>query len=153
MTSSTDSAAMLINALLTNAATASLGTLSATGAPFVSLVNIAPLDSRHVIMLLSGLAQHTRNLRDDPRTSLLIVGPVEPQTDALSAHRVTLSGRTSIVKKDHDDLERQCMLQRHPSAAMYAELGDFSIYRFEIIEAHLVAGFGQIRTVPAEKLI
>jgi heme iron utilization protein len=153
VTSSYDAAAVVVSSLLTQAKTASLGTIGSGGAPFVSLVNIARFESRSVVMLLSGLAQHTRNLRDDDRCSLLIVGPVEPESDPLSAQRVTLSGFATMLRHDEDDRERHCLLAKHPSASMYAGLGDFSIFRFEIGEAHLIAGFGQIRTIPGEKLL
>lgn len=152
MTSSSDQAASIVSSLLDLARTASLGTIGSHGAPFVSLVNIARHDSLHLVMLLSGLAQHTRNLRDDSRCSLLIIGPIETDSDPLAAQRVTLSGFATMLRRDEDDQERHCLLSKHPSASLYAGLGDFSIFRFEIIEAHLVAGFGQIRTIPAENL-
>jgi heme iron utilization protein len=152
VTSSYDPAALVVSSLITQAKAASLGTVGSSGAPFVSLVNIARFESRSVVMLLSGLAQHTRNLRDDSRCSLLIVGPIEPNADPLTAPRVTLSGSVVILRHDEDDRERHCLLSKHPSAAMYAGLGDFSVFRFEIVEAHLVAGFGQIRTITADKL-
>ena len=36
-------------------------------------------------------------------------------------------------------------LARWPQAANYFALGDFALWRFEIEEARLIAGFGEIR--------
>ncbi len=152
MTSNSDSSAAIVNELLDQASAAGLGTIQTSGAPFVSLVNVARFDRLHVVMLLSGLAQHTRNLRRDDRCSLLITGPIEPGVDALAAQRVSLSGRVDELKRGNDEAERACLLTRHPSAAMYAELGDFAIFRFEISDAHLVAGFGRIQAMRADQL-
>ena len=103
-------------------------------------------------MLLSALAQNTRNLRADGRCSLLVASGTKPGIDPLTAPRVTLSGRAVMLTRDSDEAERQCMLSRHPSSAMYAEFGDFAIFRFELLEAHLVAGFGRIQTISAREL-
>jgi len=142
----------LINDLIDRTFAASLGTLLPSGTPFVSLVNFSRHDKMHLVMLLSGLAQHTRNLRGDNRCSLLVVGESKPGIDPLAAHRVSLTGQATKLERGTDGPERECMLKRHPGAAMYAELGDFAIYRFEITEAHLVAGFGRIQTILASQL-
>jgi putative heme iron utilization protein len=152
VTPKSDSAATAVNELLNQSFAASLGTNHPSGTPFVSLVNVARLRPDAMVMLLSGLAQHTRNLRADPRCSLLVASETKPGVDPLTAARVTLSGRAVMLSRDRDDAERACMLSRHPSAAMYAEFGDFSIFRFEFDEAHLVAGFGRIQTISADDL-
>lgn len=64
----------------------------------------------------------------------------------------TASLGTNQLTREHDDAERQCMLSRHPSAGMYADFGDFAIFKFELSEAHLVAGFGRIQTLSAKDL-
>jgi len=141
-----------INELLNDAYSASLGTNHPSGTPFVSLVNVSRFGSTDVVMLLSALAQNTRNLRADGRCSLLVASGTKPGIDPLTAPRVTLSGRAVMLTRDSDEAERQCMLSRHPSSAMYAEFGDFAIFRFELLEAHLVAGFGRIQTISAREL-
>src|SRR5689334_10818044 len=41
------------------------------GYPYGSLITFA-LDEHRPVLLISALAEHTRNLRDDPRSSLLV---------------------------------------------------------------------------------
>lgn len=63
MTSKSESAVNTINELLSDSGAGSPGTNHSSGTPFVSLVNVARFSATALVMLLSGLAQHTRNLR------------------------------------------------------------------------------------------
>ncbi len=141
-----------IRAIIANTLAASLGTLSENGAPFVSLVTIASPDPTKLVMLLSGLAKHTRNLDRHSECSLLLIEPGGESGDPLAGARVTLSGRVRKLTRNEDESQRNCFLNLHASAAMYADFGDFAFYEFEVIEAHLVAGFGRIQTVSGDQL-
>ena len=135
-----------------SAETASLGTVSPTGHPFVSLVTVAATSPTTAVMLLSGLAKHTKHLQQDERCSLLITAPQGESGDPLAAARITVVGRAVRLPRGEDTAERDLFLDRHPSAAMYADFDDFAMYRVQIEEAHLVAGFGRIETVSADQL-
>jgi len=100
-------------------------------------------------MLLSRLAEHTKNLERDPRASLLFVREPSPGEEAMTAMRLTLLGR---CEKDTDPQSREFYLARHPDAARYADFSDFSLYRFEIEAGHLVAGFGRIVSLTRPEL-
>ena len=101
-------------------------------------------------MLLSDLAEHAKNLARDPRASLLLVREPEPGSEAMTAMRLTLTGRAA---KEADAGERRLYVARHPDAARYADFSDFSLYRFEIDAGHLVAGFGRIVALTREELL
>lgn len=128
---------------------ATLATLTAEGDPFASYVLTAPDQDGAPLMLLSKLAVHTRNLQRDARASLLYVREADAGSEAMTALRVTLTG--SAVKDDDPEMRRR-YVARHPDAARYAGFTDFSVYRFEIATAHLVAGFGRIVTLTADEL-
>jgi putative heme iron utilization protein len=123
------------------AATATLGTLDETGAPFVSLVTVATTPAGDPAFLLSDLAVHTANLKRDPRASLLLVAPGGEGGDPLAGARLTLAG---TVARDDDPATRRRFLARHPEAAGYAGFADFGFYRLAVTSGHLVAGFGRI---------
>ena len=127
--------------VLRAAATGTLATLR-DGAPFASLVTVAASEAGEPILLLSGLAVHTRNLARDRRASLLLVEPGGEGGDPLAGARLTLSG--TVSEKDADPALRRQFLVRHESAAGYADFTDFGFYRFVIASGHLVAGFGRI---------
>jgi putative heme iron utilization protein len=129
---------------------AALATVDAQGAPFASLVIIAPASDGTPLMLLSTLAVHTRNIERDPRASLLVVGEPAGEGSAVTAPRLSLLGR---VLPDASPESRSRYLAVHPDASLYADFADFAVYRFEIASAHLVAGFGRIVDLGASELL
>ncbi|KAA1260981.1 hypothetical protein LF1_35230 [Rubripirellula obstinata] len=145
-----------ISVILDESLAGSLGTICESGGPFVSLVTvapvIAPVGPRRVSMLLSGLAVHTKNLLRNGSASLLLVSPGGESGDPLAGSRVTLTGTVTRLSRDDDGEVRSAFLAKHPSAAMYADFGDFAFFILEIEQAHLVAGFGKVVTVSGDEL-
>src|SRR5207248_8808158 len=126
---------------------ASLGT-SLGGGPFVSLVAAACDSDASPLLLLSDLAQHTKNLLADPTVSLLFED-VAGHADPLAGPRLTLLGRA-----ERYDVPRAAarFAARHPPSASYAGFADFHLYRVSIERGHLVAGFGRIAWIEAAEL-
>ncbi len=118
------------------------------GRPYVSLVLVAPDADGAPLLLLSDLAQHSRNLAADPRLSLLYDG-TEPGADRLAGARLTVLGAAAPCD---DAIALACYLERHPSAALYAGFKDFRLYRVTVERGHLVAGFGRIEWIEGEAL-
>lgn len=110
------------------------------GAPYASLVLYATAVDGAPLLLLSDLADHTGNLKAEPRASLLVDGTAGLD-DPLTGARASLIGR---IRRTEDEADKRRYLARHPSAATYAGFGDFNCYRMEVEAAHLVAGFGRI---------
>lgn len=132
--------------LLRSVDRASLATNMADGSgPYASLVLIAATPAGEPLVLLSDLADHTRNFLADPRVSLMVDGTAG-LADPLTGVRATLQGR---IEKVEDDLLRTRYVRRHPSARFYAGFGDFNLYRIVPDRAHLVAGFGRIHWIEA----
>jgi len=108
--------------------------------PYASLVQVAfDLDGAP-LLLISGLAEHTKNLEADPRCSLLLDGTAG-YAEPLTGPRVTLLAR---AEKTEAPRHRARFLARHPGAAMYADFKDFAFWRLLPGRAHIVAGFGRI---------
>ncbi len=129
----------------------SLATLEAEGsAPYASLAMVALDHDASPLLLLSDLADHTKNLRADPRASLLFDGTAD-RAVPLAGERASVQGRIERVGRDDRLLARY--VARHPDAAAYASFGDFNLYRMRVERAHLVAGFGRIRWVPAKAVL
>lgn len=134
---------------------AALATIDAeTGGPYASLVNIALPASDRPVILISALARHTANLRANPAASLLIAELSAPDGDPLASSRVTLSGRFEQLSDEAAiAMARECFIAAHPAAAGYAGFADFSWWTMCINSAHLVAGFGRIRTITGAELL
>lgn len=124
-------------------------TIEGEGAPYASLVLMACAPDSSPLLLLSTLADHTKNLLEDPVCSLMVDG-TGGLVDPLTGARATLQGR---LEKAEDRSLMERYIRRHPSAAMYAGFGDFSLYRMQVQRAHLVAGFGRIHWVGADEVL
>lgn len=120
---------------------ATLATLGAgNGYPYASLITVATEASGAPIFLISGLAQHTKNLSLDPRASILFDG-TGASGDPLQGARVTLIGR---AEKTESEGVRRRFLARHPEAEFYADFPDFAFWRLAVEGAHYIGGFGRI---------
>src|SRR5271167_648019 len=83
------------------------------GAPYVSLVLVAADLDASPLLLLSDLAQHSRNIAFDPRISLLLDATVG-HPDPLAGPRLTLMGRALPTE------EPRCLgrfVSHHPASA------------------------------------
>jgi hypothetical protein len=127
---------------------ASLAT-SMEGWPYASLVIVAADHDASPLLLLSRLAQHTKNLEQEPRVSLLYDGTAGHE-DPLTGARITVLGRAA---GDERPAAKERFVARHPSAAIYAGFGDFGLWRVQIERAHLVAGFGTIHWLEVDDLL
>lgn len=135
----------------TLAASRTSGTLSTlavdpAGHPYGSLVTTA-LFEHSPVFLISALAEHTRNLRADPRASLLLVEGSDANPLALG--RVTLLGRCEPLTEGLD-AARSAYLEAHPDAKYYLDYGDFSFFRLEVESLRYIGGFGRMSWVSAE---
>jgi hypothetical protein len=127
------------------------GTLATSmrGAPYASLVLIAADLDASPLLLLSDLAQHSRNIAFDPRVSLLIDGTAGYR-DPLTGPRLTVIGQARAVV-DPRRLAR--FTAHHPTSSVYSGFTDFRLYRVAVERGHLVAGFGRIHRIEARDLL
>jgi heme oxygenase (biliverdin-IX-beta and delta-forming) len=138
-----------VRALMRRTDRASLATLMGDGSPYASLVLLALDHDASPLLLLSNLAEHSRNIARDSRVSLLIDGTAGLD-DPLTGSRASLTGSVAIV--DEPRLLAR-FTNRHPSSAGYAGFGDFHLYRMQVSRAHLVAGFGRIRWIEGSEVL
>lgn len=128
-------------------------TLAGEDRPYASLVLTACDHAARPILLLSDLADHTRNIAADDRISLLFDGTYgldEPLTGA----RVTVLGRAARLAGEAELADvRGRYLRRHPSANLYIDFKDFAFYSVAVERAHLVAGFGRIEWIGGADLL
>jgi putative heme iron utilization protein len=105
--------------------------------PSASLITVTAAWDSSPILLLSGLAHHTRNIAADGRAAILFdgtAGYANPQ----QGPRAAFMGRFKPAK---DKRLHQRFLARHPAAAQYAGFGDFEFYRMQVERVHYVGGF------------
>ncbi len=138
--SSFPSHGQLARTLIEPGALASLATLTQSGHPYTSRVPMSALPGSAPIMCVSALAEHTQNLRRDPRASLLVCERVEAGADPLAFAKVTLVGTMTPFQPSDADIDHH--LVEHPHAVDYIGFDDFSWWRFETVKVRYVGGFG-----------
>ncbi len=149
-TRATEDPAWLARCLLRSGRVASLATAS-QGQPFASLVTPACAPDLAVLLLLSTLSEHTRHLMADGRCSILVAGPADtanPQTTP----RVTVTGVAERLPADQVAAAKARFLAVHPYATLYADFGDFSMWRVKPAAALFVGGFARATRLTAAAL-
>ena len=114
------------------------------GFPFGS---VAPFVLDHTgcpVILISTLAEHTKNLDANPRCSL-IVQPYSPDMQT--------AGRATLVCEAHRLNDKDALgpryLRFHPQAESYFAMHDFHFYRLQPVRIRWIGGFGKIHWVEA----
>lgn len=127
-----------------------LSTFSMTepGYPFGSLVAYCLDQDGCLIVLLSALAEHTKNIAQNPKVSLIIVDIKE--SDLQNSKRVTLLADAAKADTKDPSLKER-YYTRFPQARAYGEMLDFSLYRLKPIKLRYVGGFGKASSIePAD---
>jgi hypothetical protein len=143
---------------LLSAGTATLSTIAAerdvAGWPFGSLAPYALHADGTPIVLLSEIAQHTKNLRRDPRLSMFVCDP-RPTGDPQASWRVTVLGRARPLERGEPELEeiQARYRDRVPNAPSYLGTHDFTYFALEPVRVRAIGGFGAIRWLEPEGIL
>ncbi len=135
--------------LLRRSRSGALATGDGDGSPYASLVTVAWDHDGAPLFLLSDLADHTRNLAADARSSLLVEAAsrrANPQTGP----RVSLVGRIAVSDQPR---HRRRFLARHPEAEIYAGFADFRLYSMAVEKAHWVGGFARAHWIEGHRFL
>ena len=126
---------------LHEASCSTLATQSAQlpGYPYATAVPNVLDECHRPLLLVSALAEHTKNLLADHRASLSLVEP--GATKVQTAARITLLGDAEPF--DPDELLKARYLRYLPDAAQYLEL-DFMFFRVNPKRVRFIAGVGKM---------
>jgi len=119
-----------------------LSTISAKleGFPFGSVVPYS-LDGQGMpVILISTIAEHTKNLIRDPRCSITIAGR---KGDVQAKGRLCIVGdMVKLAKTEQDVMERY--YAHFPRSRGYHSTHDFAFYHLKPVAARYIGGFGAI---------
>lgn len=118
------------------------------GYPFGSVAPFVVDHSGAPIILISTIAEHTKNIMQDPKVSLMVLND---EADMQANARLTLIGEAVMADKD-DALLRARYLRYQPQAESYFEMHDFNFYRIQIKQARYIAGFGKMGWLDGDAL-
>jgi heme iron utilization protein len=143
--------------LLNTRRVAALGTLDAqdSGQPCVSMVPFALLgDESSLVIHVSALAAHTRNLLTHSQVSLLVTAADADAEPVHALQRVTFNAVAQFPEQGSPVwiAARGAYLARFAEAEPMTRLGDFRFVLLRPTSARQVAGFGAARSVDAVEL-
>jgi putative heme iron utilization protein len=138
--------------------------------PFGSLAPFALSESGAPIVLVSEIAEHTRNLAKDSRAALFVQDP-EAEGDPQASWRLTVMGRARrlLAKSDErglpgadaairlDDAELAAVHARYsarvPDAPRYFEAHRFGYWRIDPQRTRAIGGFGAIHWLDGDAIL
>lgn len=110
------------------------------GFPFGSVAPFVCNQQAEPVILISTIAEHTKNIQENPKVSLLVFSGAE---DLQANARLTLMGEAFPCDKQDEDL-RARYLRALPQSASYFDMHDFHFYRIQIEQVRYIAGFGRM---------
>jgi len=120
------------------------------GYPFGSVAPFVLDHSCQPVILISNIAEHTKNIIANPKVSLLVFAGAE---DLQANARLTLLGEAAKINKDEDADLRTRYLRYLPQASSYFDMHDFAFYRIQIRQARYIGGFGKMSWMSENDLL
>jgi len=137
-----------IQLLLSQTKVAFLSTQGALG-PESSMAPFAIFEGK-VLLHLSQLARHSKNIQQTPNIGLMICTPETKESSPLALPRISFTGVIEKVSPTDLVKAKSCYLDAIPDAAPLFDFTDFTLYQLCINEVFWVGGFGSARKIPLE---
>lgn len=116
------------------------------GYPFGSVAPYCLNDAGEPVFLISEIAQHTRNLRADPRCSFIVIaGGDDIQANA----RLTLVGECTPVPPDEVEALAGRYYRYFPESLDFHRIHDFVFFVLKPVRCRFIGGFGRIHWLDA----
>lgn len=117
------------------------------GHPFGSITPYLVDHDGSLLVLISTLAEHTKNIQNDPRVSLITHN--QEDSHIQTQGRITVVGTACLVAEREQAGKRY--LRYFPEAQTYFAMHDFSFYRIVPLALRYIGGFGDIHWVKSDK--
>ena len=134
---------------------ATLACTNADGTALASQVAIAWMPgTSKILMHLSTLAKHTRNLLERPHAALSISEVDDGRDDPQTLTRLSLEGTAAVIDRESGDYQAaaKCYLRRLPLAAPRFDFGDFNLFSLNIHASQYVGGFARAFRISPQEL-
>ncbi|MDD5059153.1 MAG: pyridoxamine 5'-phosphate oxidase family protein [Sideroxydans sp.] len=116
------------------------------GHPFGSITPYMVDHDGNLLILISALAEHTKNINHDARVSLITHN--QEDSHIQTQGRITLVGTASLDGQREQIGKRY--LRYFPEAQTYYDMPDFEFYRIVPQALRYIGGFGDIHWIKAE---
>lgn len=122
--------------------------LDVEGYPFGSVVPYCLSEKVEPVILISNIAQHTKNINANSKVSLTIFD--KNKNDVQANGRITYIGDAI---KDDDPYLKDKYINNISDSIKYFEFHDFSIYKIVLKKVRFIDGFGKIYWVDPQDFI
>lgn len=115
--------------------------------PYVSSTPFVINKKGELIIFISDLAVHTKNLNKNSNASIIVNRP-DKTGDYFNGSRVTVNGKCLKVT-DEKEIEacRKIYMGQYKAAEDWADFGDFNYYKLDPVEVYFIGGFGEINWI------
>lgn len=117
------------------------------GYPFGSVTPFVLLPTGHLAIYVSDIAQHTANMRGDPRVCLTVAQSGDGSSQELG--RASVLADASPVPDDRVAAVAESYYGFFPAARRYGQAHDFALWWLQPLRVRYIAGFGRIHWVEA----
>lgn len=125
-------------------------TLSIEGYPFGSVVPFCLNQNNEIVLLISDLAQHTKNINENPKVSLTLHNYDEDNIQ--KGWRLTIVGDAEIASSEDVQFLADRYERYFPSSRAYHEVHDFNFYIIHPKKCRYINGFGEIHWVDFDRV-
>lgn len=120
------------------------------GFPFGSVVPYSLDDEGKPVILISTIAEHTKNIKSDDRCSITITAE---SNDVQANGRLCIVGNMKPLSDDKTEVEER-YYRYFPNSKSYHQSHDFSFYYLEPVSVRYIGGFGAIHWLePSDFLV
>lgn len=119
---------------------------SGVNGPEASMAPYATHDG-DILLHLSALAAHSRNIRENPAIGLMICTPETAADSPLALPRLSLHGKAIPVDDAQYEAAKAAYLKAIPDAEPLFSFSDFKLFRLTPTRVHWVGGFGLARKI------
>lgn len=134
-----------IEALISHTRSLEMATVDTQGLPDISYTPFI-YHEQHFYLLISALAPHTSNLKNNPKLSVMLIEDESQCSNIFARTRLTLNCHANFIARDATGWET-CVEEfeaRHgKTAALLRTLPDFSLVKCALAEGRFIRGFGQ----------
>lgn len=126
--------------------TAVLATVSPSGEPLSSYAPFHRDADGVFYIFISELAEHTRNLADNPKASVFLIEPESEAKNPFARRRAVFQCRAERIPRDANVFSQvMAAMTEHfgDTVALLQSLADFHLYALHPNKGTYVAGFGQ----------
>ena len=120
------------------------------GYPFGSVTPYCLDRAGRPVLLISSLAQHTKNIAGDPRVSLTVLQP--GTTDVQAGGRLTWLADARLLTGESAEVAER-YYRYFPASRDYHRTHDFAFYLLRPVRLRFIGGFGDIRWIDPEELL